>query len=122
MRFQLTSENSYVIFQKLNINMSKKEIRGFALNIPIERTINADGTVTTTEMSIATSKEAHDKCMEARKKMGSKLESSTQIDPQEAGKILQGTSKSFGFSSWNCGWNPKGPKPNWVSPENASKN
>lgn len=31
-------------------------------------------------------------------------------------------SKAFGFSNWNSSWNPKGPKPPWVAPENPSKN
>jgi hypothetical protein len=99
-----------------------KELHGFALNIPIEKTVHADGTVTTTEMSIATSEEAHNKCMEIREKMGSKLERSERIDMKKGIEIFNGTSKSFGFSNWNCGWNPKGPKPNWIAPEDPSKN
>ncbi len=33
-------------------------------------------------------------------------------------------SKSFGISNWNrCGWNPKGPKPNWATaPKDPSRN
>lgn len=105
--------------------MEERNGSGFAFGIPLELKISAKGT-DVTSLVIASSREKLEEFQNARKEKGIELQSTRELKtPEDLGELIKTApegSHSFGFSSWNCSWNPKGPKPNWVNPENPSKN
>jgi hypothetical protein len=102
--------------------MAGKENPDFTIDIPLACSVSAGG-VEVSQLSISSSEEAYKKSVRLHEEQGHILISSEQIKSEEQFReVVQETSSSFGFTRWNCPWNPKGPKPNWVQPENPSNN
>lgn len=84
---------------------------------PVEKVITEKGTHIITRVVGETKKDI-DTAVEKFNSVGT---FGQLVENKEANSQKQGA--SFGISDWsNCGWNPKGPKPNWVSPKDPSKN
>lgn len=84
--------------------------------MPIERVTNKNGSGTVVKI-IGNTEEAVEMAKVTLNQLGMKGHSVGKTEE------VKSSGKSFGVTDWShCGWNPKGPKPNWVAPENPSKN
>lgn len=103
--------------------MAEKEIPGGTINIPVGQSISADGTEERIILSLSTNNEAAERSLKLHEQQGYRLLESGRIEKgKKIEEAINKVSKSYGFTRWNSSWNPKGPKPNWAKPENASNN
>jgi hypothetical protein len=91
---------------------------------PIEKVIRSDGKTGTKFLVTGKSDEDIGIVKEALIEGGMKIKEDIKISSKEEEEIVKGNAlgTTFGFRKWNSSWNPKDPKPNWVAPENPSKN
>lgn len=78
------------------------EYKDFAIGIPLEQVVEADGTSSTVVRYVGTSEKAVADAV------------NHEIEVHGARHLTSAEKKTFGLSgSWNAPWNPKGPKKNW---------
>jgi hypothetical protein len=92
--------------------------------MPVEEIVRADGSKDVGFLISGKTKENVEAFTKAIEESGAELKIKKYVSTEEANQIIRnsGSSRSFGFSNWNCGWNPKGPRPNWENPKDPSVN